>query len=141
MPRTHFKFLYVSRRSRLPVRISALFEEAGYSISQPRRALAEERSRLFAVELESAAGRGRRRTSEGTGPATLALSLRGLRERSGRTQREIARRISMTQPQLSRVEARHDHLTSTLRKYVGALGGRIEVVAVVDGRRIVLRGV
>jgi hypothetical protein len=47
----------------------------------------------------------------------------------------------MTQPQLSRVEARRDHLTSTLRKYIRALGGRIEVVAIVKGTRIVLRNV
>jgi hypothetical protein len=44
----------------------------------------------------------------------------------------------MTQPKLSRVEARSDHLISTLRRYVHALGGEIEVVAVVDGARIAL---
>jgi len=72
---------------------------------------------------------------------TLAMSLQALRERVGRTQGEVARRVSMTQPQLSRVEARRDHLTSTLRKYIRALGGRIEVVAIVKGTRIVLRNV
>ena len=70
-----------------------------------------------------------------------AMSLRELRESVGRTQRDIARQIEMTQPQLSRVEARSDHLTSTLRKYVGALGGRIEIVVHLKNTRVVLRGV
>jgi len=69
---------------------------------------------------------------------TVAMTLRGLRESVGRTQGEVARKVSMTQPQLSRVEARSDHLISTLRRYVHALGGEIEVVAVVDGARIAL---
>ena len=69
------------------------------------------------------------------------MSLRALRETVGRTQGDIARRVSMTQSQLSRVEARRDHLTSTVRKYVRALGGRIEVAAVLKGQRIVLEGV
>ena len=73
--------------------------------------------------------------------AATALSLQALRERFGRTQGDVARRVSMTQSQLSRVEARRDHLTSTLRKFVRALGGQIEIVAVVKGTRIVLRDV
>ena len=69
------------------------------------------------------------------------MTLRGLRERAGKTQGEMARKVSMTQPQLSRLEARHDHLISTLRRYVRALGGEIEVVARVKGARVVLRDV
>ena len=72
---------------------------------------------------------------------TAAMTLRGLRESVGRTQGEVARKVSMTQPQLSRVEARRDHLISTLRRYVHALGGEIEVVAVVNGARISLEKV
>jgi hypothetical protein len=74
-------------------------------------------------------------------PSTGAMTLRGLRESVGRTQGEVARKVSMTQPQLSRVEARRDHLISTLRRYVHALGGEIEVVAVVNGARIALEKV
>ena len=47
----------------------------------------------------------------------------------------------MTQPQLSRVEKRSDHLVSTLRKYVRAMGGDVKVVARVDGRDVILRDV
>ena len=41
----------------------------------------------------------------------------------------------------NQVERRDDHLLSTLRRYVEALGGHIEVVAIVGGKRIRLRGV
>jgi len=69
------------------------------------------------------------------------MSLRTLRESVGKTQSEVARVASMTQPQLSRVEGRRDHLISTVRKYVEALGGDVDVIARVDGRSIVLRDV
>jgi len=71
----------------------------------------------------------------------LDMTLRALRESTGKTQEEMAELTSMSQPQLSRLERRDDHLLSTLRRYVDALGGQIEVVAVVDGKRIRLRGV
>jgi predicted transcriptional regulator len=71
----------------------------------------------------------------------LEMTLRALRESAGKTQEEMAELTAMSQPQLSRVERRDDHLLSTLRRYVQALGGHIEVVAVVAGKRIRLRGV
>jgi DNA-binding XRE family transcriptional regulator len=70
-----------------------------------------------------------------------AVNLRTLRESAGKTQAEIARRTGMSQPQLSRLESRKDHLISTLRKYVRALGGEIEVVASIGGKRALLRDV
>jgi predicted transcriptional regulator len=69
------------------------------------------------------------------------MSLRALRESLGKTQGEVAHNASMTQPQLSRVERRSDHLVSTLRKYVRALGGEVEVIARIDDRQIVLSDV
>lgn len=66
----------------------------------------------------------------------LEMDLRALREAAGLTQEELARRVEMTQSQLSKLERRDDHRISTLRRYVAALGGRLEVVAVVEGKRI-----
>lgn len=74
----------------------------------------------------------------------LQMTLRELREEIGDvTQKELAERIEKTQGELSRLENRDDHLLSTLRRYVEALGGEIEVVAVFNrGRkRITLQGV
>jgi transcriptional regulator with XRE-family HTH domain len=73
----------------------------------------------------------------------LALELRELREQAGKTQAEVADIAEMTQAELSKFERRDDHLLSTLRRYVNALGGELEVVAVFDNqrKRIALKGV
>jgi hypothetical protein len=96
------------------------------------------RRTVYNAEIPASAARSK---AAGAHSKTIVMSLRALRETVGRTQGDIARRVSMTQSQLSRVEARRDHLTSTVRKYVRALGGRIEVAAVLKGQRIVLEGV
>ena len=72
---------------------------------------------------------------------TFEMNLRKLREVTGLTQQEVAAAIAMTQSELSRTERRDDHLVSTLRKYVEALGGRLEIVAVFDDKQVKLSGV
>jgi hypothetical protein len=42
---------------------------------------------------------------------------------------------------MSRLESRGDHRISTLRRYVEALGGEIEITAVIGRRRIKLTDV
>src|SRR5262249_34417076 len=81
-----------------------------------------------------------RRQAPRTTPTT-PMTLRALRESVGRTQGEVATRGSMTQPQLSRVEARRDHPIPPGCKYVRALDGEIEVAAIVNGARFILRDV
>lgn len=68
----------------------------------------------------------------------LEMDLRALREAVGLTQGEVAQRIEITQSQLSKMERREDHRISTLRRYVQALGGSLEICAVINGRRIKL---
>lgn len=71
----------------------------------------------------------------------LAMELRELREQAGKTQAEVAEIAEMTQAELSKFERREDHLVSTLRRYVTALGGELEVVAVFENKRISLKGI
>jgi DNA-binding XRE family transcriptional regulator len=66
----------------------------------------------------------------------LEMDLRTLREAVGLTQEELAQRVVVTQSQLSKLEHRDDFRLSTLRRYVTALGGQLEIVAIVDGKRI-----
>jgi transcriptional regulator with XRE-family HTH domain len=68
----------------------------------------------------------------------LEMDLRALREAAGLTQEELAQRVEITQSQLSKMERREDHRISTLRRYVEALGGSLEICAVIDGKRIKL---
>jgi hypothetical protein len=66
------------------------------------------------------------------------LTLQGLRRCLELTQSEVGVSAAMTQSELSRLEGRSDHLTSTLRRYVEALGGTLEISAVFGKRRIKL---
>jgi hypothetical protein len=71
----------------------------------------------------------------------LELNLRKVRELIGKTQEETAKLAEMTQSELSRTERRADHLVSTLRRYVEALGGELEVIASFGDRQLKLTGV
>lgn len=50
------------------------------------------------------------------------------RKAIGLTQTEVAGRLSITQENVSRLEKRDDMHLSTLRKYVEALGGELELL-------------
>ena len=66
------------------------------------------------------------------------IPLRALRNALGKTQTDVAQTAGMSQGDVSRVEAREDRLISTLDRYARALGGRLDVAIVVDGRRFAL---
>ena len=82
----------------------------------------------------AAIARARERARTQIDEMTLSELRRGL----DLTQVDAARAAEMTQSELSRLEARGDHRISTLRRYVEALGGRLEVAAVFGGRRVKL---
>ena len=69
----------------------------------------------------------------------LEMDLRAVRETIGKTQTEIAEATAMSQGEVSRLEQRRDHLVSTLRRYVEALGGELEIVASFGDKRVRLR--
>jgi DNA-binding XRE family transcriptional regulator len=71
----------------------------------------------------------------------LRLNLAEVRKLRGLTQVQLAKATKMAQPELSRVERRDDHMLSTLRRYIEALGGEVEVVARFDGKTVRLVGV
>lgn len=68
----------------------------------------------------------------------LEMNLTTLRESLGVTQVEMAAAAAMTQSEVSKLEKRNDHLVSTLRRAVRALGGDLEVTAVIGDKRIKL---
>src|SRR5215468_7547197 len=70
-----------------------------------------------------------------------ALTLKELRHALALTQAELAHAADMTQSELSRLESRADHRVSSLRRYVEALGGEIEITAVIGNRRVKLTDV
>ena len=72
---------------------------------------------------------------------TVELNLQAMRKVLGKTQVEVAEAAQMTQTELSRAERRDDHLVSTLRRYVEALGGELEVTARFGKKKVRLVGV
>jgi len=74
----------------------------------------------------------------------VRLTLRGLREAAGKTQVDIRESSRMDQADISRLEGRSnfdDCQVSTLQRYVTALGGRLDLVAVFGDKKIVLAGI
>ena len=69
------------------------------------------------------------------------MNLLAVRELLGKTQVQLARKAKMSQADLSKTERRTDHLLSTLRRYVEALGGELDVIARFGDKQVRLRGV
>jgi DNA-binding transcriptional regulator YiaG len=68
-------------------------------------------------------------------PELMEMDLREIREIAGLTQVQMAERAGIDQGEVSRLERRGDYRLSTLRRYVAAAGGEIEVVAIIGNRR------
>jgi transcriptional regulator len=71
--------------------------------------------------------------------AVTEMDLRELRIVAGKTQEEVAEALKAAQSEISRLEKRDDYRISTLRNYVHALGGRLEITAAFGNRRVRLR--
>lgn len=54
--------------------------------------------------------------------------LRELRQIAGKAQLEIAETLNIKQPSVSKIEKQADMYLSTLRSYVEAVGGKLELV-------------
>ena len=64
-----------------------------------------------------------------------ALELAAIRKELGLTQVDVAGRLGVSQGNVSELERREDLYLSTLREYIEALGGRLELTAVFDEER------
>ena len=72
------------------------------------------------------------------------LTMRTLREASGKTQIDVAAASQINQADVSRLESQEDfddYQVSTLRRYLAALGGQLEIVGAFGNKRIVISGV
>ena len=64
------------------------------------------------------------------------LRLAEARRRRGVSQAAIAEALEVSQPNVSRIEQEDDVYLSTLARYVAALGGHLEVLAVFDDETV-----
>jgi predicted XRE-type DNA-binding protein len=73
--------------------------------------------------------RARQRAAARTQELLGELLLSEIRERAGKSQRQVADALGIKQPSLSKLEKQTDMQISTLRRIVYALGGALEVSA------------
>ena len=66
------------------------------------------------------------------------LTLRHLREKLGLSQSELAERLEVKQPAVSKMERRQNLELNTLRSVVNALGGNIEIIVRVPNKEPIL---
>jgi hypothetical protein len=92
-----------------------------------------------AVRAARLDARARARVARRAREAVEELSLQELRLGLAKTQSQVADAAQMSQSELSRLEGRADHRISTLRRYVEALGGELEIAAVFGERRVKLK--
>ena len=98
--------------------------------------------RFEELEAEVMDDASRRERVERERPKVVAEQVRDalgeLRRVRQLTQVELSRTMQRPQSTISRIEREGDMLLSTLAAYVEALGGHLEINAVVDGKRIPL---
>lgn len=68
----------------------------------------------------------------------LAAGLTALREEAGLSQRELAKRIGVSQPRVAAIERSQNVTLEVLEEYVDAVGGRLEVNVVRGTQKIPL---
>ena len=98
--------------------------------------MARKKWRELAAEIDNDPVR-RAHVEEAVRAMDVVRELAQMREERGATQGDVAAGLGTSQPNVSRIEHEEDIFLSTLRDYIGALGGRLEVRAVFpDGQTI-----
>ena len=85
--------------------------------------------RKFALLRQPMSPARRRHNQAAVDAALAAMPLAELRRARDLTQAALAEILDTTQPEVSKIERRTDVYVSTLRRYVEAMGGALEIVA------------
>lgn len=83
----------------------------------------------FRILREKMSPEAQQRAKEKTLQILEAMPLQELRQARALSQDEIARTLGIKQAAVSKLERRTDMYLSTLRKFIEAMGGRLEIVA------------
>ena len=68
----------------------------------------------------------------------LAAGLTALREQAGLSQRDLAKRLGISQPRIAAIERSKNVTVELLEHYVEAVGGRLQVTVLKGNRRTTL---
>jgi predicted transcriptional regulator len=69
------------------------------------------------------------------------MTLEELRKARSLSQEEVADSLSIGQPAVAKLERRGDMHVSSLRRYIEALGGKLEITAHFDKTRVVISNI
>jgi transcriptional regulator with XRE-family HTH domain len=64
------------------------------------------------------------------------MALNELREAFSLTQEQLASKLNVKQPAISRLEQRSDMYISHLREVIEAMGGKLDIIATFDDRQV-----
>ena len=70
----------------------------------------------------------------------LAAGLTALRENAGLSQRELAKRIGISQPRIAAIERSRNVTLDVLEQYVAAVGGELEITVRTGSKKFELVG-
>jgi transcriptional regulator with XRE-family HTH domain len=70
----------------------------------------------------------------------VAAGLTALREKAGLSQRQLAKRIGVSQPRVAAIERSRNVTLDVLEQYVHALGGKLEVTVARGAEKLSLMG-
>ncbi len=70
----------------------------------------------------------------------LAAGLTALREGAGLSQRELAKRIGISQPRIAAIERSRNVTLDVLEQYVTAVGGQLEITVRTGSKKLALVG-
>lgn len=86
-------------------------------------------AKSFKVLREKMSPEAQKRARDKTQLMLEAMPLQELRQARALSQDEMARALGIKQAAVSKLERRTDMYLSTLRKFIEAMGGRLEIVA------------
>lgn len=82
----------------------------------------------------------RRKVEARAAELILEFSMGELRKARALTQKDVAKRLRIKQANVSKLEQRSDMMLSTLRSYVEAIGGNLDLVVYFEGQKPVRLG-
>jgi transcriptional regulator with XRE-family HTH domain len=83
----------------------------------------------FAELTKKFSAKRKARVAERVAELKSEMALAELRQARERSQEELARVLKVNQPAVAKLEKRTDMYVSNLRRYVEALGGKLEITA------------
>lgn len=86
-------------------------------------------SKPYSVLREKMKPAARKKAAEKTRGLLAAMPLQELRQARNLSQEQLARTLSVKQAAVSKLEQRTDMYISTLRNFIKAMGGDLEIVA------------